>query len=381
MLQRRAPVVLLLLLAAAGCGGSVTRSDEPVPSPSPAGAAAANMRLLAQVDLGGLTTNVHAHHDEPLEIAGAVSAAGNWGYTSPGGRRFALTGTSAGTSIVEVTDGARPRPVALIQGPASQWREIRTYGEYVYVTTEARHGLDIISMKDPDHPEKVRTWNRTFQSAHTLWIDEDRGLLFANGTNTARGTRVLDLRGNPEDPDEVGSFDGFYIHDAYTRGDTLFASAILDGFLALLDVSNPRRIREITRFNTGGRFTHNAWLTRDGNYVFTTDERPGRPLEGWDIRDPMAPRKVTEYIGAPNTIPHNVMIDGDRLLVAHYTEGVHLLDVSNPERPRVMGFYDTYPGTSTGFVGVWGAYIFPSSNLIVASDINGGLFVIEFTGR
>jgi hypothetical protein len=205
------PVVLLLVLAAAGCGGSVTRSDEPLASPSPSGAPAANMRLLAQVDLGGLTTNVHAHHDEPLEISGAVSAAGNWGYTSPSGRRFALTGTSAGTSIVEVTDGARPRPVALIQGPASQWREIRTYGEYVYVTTEARHGLDIISMKDPDHPEKVRTWNRTFQSAHTLWIDEERGLLFANGTNTARGTRVLDLRGNPEDPDEVGSFDGFYI--------------------------------------------------------------------------------------------------------------------------------------------------------------------------
>ena len=52
----------------------------------------------------------------------------------------------------------------------------------------------------------------------------------------------------------------------------------------------------------------------------------------------------------------------------------------DPTRPREMGYYDTYPGASTGFNGAWGAYIFPSSNLIVVSDINGGLFVVEYTG-
>ena len=73
------------------------------------------------------------------------------------------------------------------------------------------------------------------------------------------------------------------------------------------------------------------------------------------------------------------MVDGTRLLVSHYTEGVHLLDVSDPERPRVLGFYDTYEGTGTGFAGAWGAYIFPGSDLILASDINGGLFVVRYT--
>ena len=133
-------------------------------------------------------------------------------------------------------------------------------------------------------------------------------------------------------------------------------------------------------FATGGRFTHNAWLTRDGRYLFTTDERQDRPVEGWDLLNPMAPRKVAEYISAQNSIPHNVMVDGDRLLVAHYTEGVHLLDVRNPEQPAVIGFYDTYtdpPCGSFPFCGNWGAYIFPGSDLIVASDIQGGLFVIR----
>jgi hypothetical protein len=45
-----------------------------------------------------------------------------------------------------------------------------------------------------------------------------------------------------------------------------------------------------------------------------------------------------------------------------------------------MGQYDTYAGTSTGFNGAWGAYIFPASDLIVASDINSGLYVIQYTG-
>ena len=368
MLRRRAALAsLLAALVLSACGSEDTTEPTPLASPSPTSSTGANMRLLAQLDLSTLTGN------------GAASGSGNWGYTTASGRRFALTGTSVGTSIVEVTDPTRPRSVAFIAGPTSSWREIRTYGEYVYVTTEAPHGLDIISMKDPDRPVKLRTWNRTFQSAHSLWIDTDRGLLFANGARPG-GLHVLDVGTNPEDPDDVGSFNEFYIHDSYTRGTTLFAAAITSGFLSILDASDPSSIREITRFNTGGRFTHNAWLTRDGRYVFTTDERPGRPLEGWDITDIRAPRKVSEYLGAPGTIPHNVLIDGDRLLVSHYTEGVHLLDIRDPERPRVLGTYDTYPGTATGFNGAWGAYIFPASSLIAVSDINGGLFVIQYTG-
>lgn len=331
-----------------------------------------NMALRAHLDLQALTGT-----------AGA-SGSGNWGFTHSSGRRFALTGTSLGLSVVEVSDPRSPRNVGFVPGARSQWREVRTYGDYAYVTTEAQSGLDIVSLRDPDHPAKIQTWSRTLASAHTITIDTDRGLAFVNGCNgRTGGMRVLDLAGNPEDPDEVGSFADFYIHDGYVRGTTFYASAINDGFEALLDASNPGGVHEVTRFFTGGRFTHNSWLTGDGRYLFTTDERLGRPLEGWDLLNPMQPRKVSEYIASPNSIAHNVMIDRDRLLVAHYTEGVHLLNVRDPEHPTVMGFYDTYtdpPCAAFPFCGVWGAYQFPGSNLIVASDIQGGLFVLEYTG-
>jgi choice-of-anchor B domain-containing protein len=372
----------LALVVTVGCGGddSSSPSTVTVASPSPA-AGAVNMTLLSHLDLATLNQAPPVSAAAALAEGAALSAAGNWGYTTASGRRFALTGLSTGLSIVEVTDPARPKNIALVPGPESQWREIRTYGEYVYVTTEASWGLDIVTMKDPDRPRKIQTLSRSFRSAHSLWVDVDRGLLFANGTNgRSGGLRILDVGANPEDPPEVGAFTAFYIHDSYSRGDVLFASAINDGFEALIDIRNPRQPVEISRFLTGGRFTHNSWLTRDGRYLFTTDERTGQPVEGWDITTPTAPRKVTQFIGNPAAIAHNVMIDGDRLLISHYTEGVYLLDVKNPEQPRVLGSYDTYPGASGGFNGAWGAYIFPASNLIVASDISGGLFVIAYTG-
>ena len=357
----RTATVLTAAWIAASCGGGDTPA-RPAEPPNPK----RNMTLFAHLDGSALSGG------PPVELSGC------WGYTSPQGRRFALVGTSLGLSIVEVSQPTRPRLVAFIAGGQSTWREVKTYREHAYVTTEARTGLDIVDLSDPDRPVKRQTWNRTFTSAHTLWIDEPRGLLFANGT--ANGMRVLDLGSNPRDPDELGGFTDYYIHDSFTRGTTLYASAIVDGFLSILDVERPDEIRELTRFETGGRFTHSSWLTDDGRTLFTTDERRGRPLEGWDLSDLFAPRKVAEFNARPEGLPHNVMVDGSRLLVAHYDDGVYLLDIRNPERPEVLGFYDTYLGVITGTFGCWGAYVFPGSNLIIASDIHEGLFVLGYTG-
>ena len=369
-----------LALAGCGSGSAGVPSTVTVASPSPA-AAALNMALLAHLDLATLAQGPVVAAPVTGTEAAALSAAGNWGYTTAGGRRFALTGLSTGTSIVEVTDAAHPRNVGP-RGRAGQpvardpdLRRIRVHHH------GGALGLDIISMKDPDHPRKIQTWNKTFRTAHSLWIDTDRGLLFVNGSNgrtgrDARPRHRVEPRGSQRGRRVHGLLHPRLLHPRQRA-------------LRLRDQrrdrgapgrQRSRRIREITRFFTGGRFTHNSWLTRDGRYLFTTDERTGMPVEGWDITTPTAPRKVTQFIANPAAIAHNVLIDGDRLLVSHYTEGVYLLDIRNPEQPRVIGSYDTYPGASGGFNGTWGAYIFPASNLIVASDISGGLFVLAYTG-
>ena len=370
-LRRAALVSLVALLAA--CGGD-EEDEPPLPTGLTPDPSAVNMRVVGRLDLSTLT-----------EGASGGRGAGNWGYTAPNGRRFALTGTGFGLSIDEVTQPRQPRHIALISGPWNQWREVKTYKDIAYVSTEANHGMDVVDLRNPDRPVKISTYTETFTSAHTLCIDEARGLLFANGTRNASrastGMRVLSLE-NPTVPREVGSFSGFYIHDCVVRGTTLFASAINSGFQAALDISDPTNVREIARWNTGGRFTHNAWPTDDGRFLFTTDEVVNAPVETWNITDLSRPVKVSQYLGKPGSVAHNVFVFGKRLLVAHYTDGVHLLDVNDPTQPRLLGKYDTLLDETPGVVfdGAWGAYMFPGSDIILASDMSGGLFVIEYTG-
>jgi choice-of-anchor B domain-containing protein len=398
-LPRRTFLAGCLPLGALSCGRAV---DSPVAAPEPppppaVPATGPNMELLAHLDNAALEGSPRLDADVSASSAGArISVAGCWGYTSPEGRRLALIGTSVGLSIVDISDPVRPRNLGLVPGPDSIWREVKTYKTFAYVTTEAEDwGLDVIDLRDPDRPRKVRTWRDTFTRAHTLWIDEARGLLFANGLRNPQPgralQRILDVGTDPSNPRDVGGFGlvtgdpvhdvGSYIHDSFSRGNLLYGAAIQDGTLVTYDVTNPVAVREIARFRTGGALTHNAWLTRDGRHLFTTEESPGSPVKGWDLSDPQNPRKVSEFIAAPDTIPHNVMIDGDRLLVAHYTEGVQLLDIRDPARPVRIAYYDTYPGDNLGYTrGAWGAYIFPGSDLVIASDTLNGLFVLRYTG-
>jgi choice-of-anchor B domain-containing protein len=366
MTQQKRALAVAMALGLSACGGAATS-----PSVTPLSGAASS----AVPDRDNLNMVLRSHLS--LAQLGATAGSGNWGYTAPNGRRLALVGHSKGLSVVDVTNPSSPRITGTIVGGSSQWREVKTYKNFAYVTTEAQTGLDIVDLSNPDRPKKVRTLNTTFKSAHTITIDQARGLAYVNGTQS--GMHVLDLAANPSNPPDIGRFDSYYVHDAYARGTLLYAACIYEGFLAILDVSQPAAIHEVTRWTTGGAFTHNAWLTDDGHYLFTTDERPWFPIEGWNL-DVTPPRKVSEYIGAPGTIPHNVMIDGDRLVLSHYTEGVHMLDITDPASPHVLGRYDTYLGNSQGFAGAWSAYIFPGSNLIVVGDINGGLFVVEYTG-
>jgi len=130
------------------CGGSSTSpSAAPVTTPAPStsqGPVSRNMALRSQLDLAAL---------------GVTAGSGCWGYTSPSDRRFALMGTSAGMSVVDVTNPASARITGAIAGGSSAWREIRTYGQLAYVTTEAQTGLDIVDLRDPDRPAKLRTWS------------------------------------------------------------------------------------------------------------------------------------------------------------------------------------------------------------------------------
>src|SRR6185295_17723597 len=63
---------------------------------------------------------------------------------------------------------------------------------------------------------------------------------------------------------------------------------------------------------------------------------------------------------------------------SNYSEGLTVLDITNPVAPTRVGYFDTWPATSeTGFVGAWGTYPFFASGTIAISDINSGLYLVR----
>ena len=313
-----------------------------------------------------------------------------WGYTDELGNEYALVGVNGGggdpggLSVVDVTDPANPVEVAFVTGPASDWREIKTWGDYAFVSTEAAYGLLIVDLSPLPAVTTLPTtvFNGVgWTTAHSLFIDEN-GRLYLHGSNRGNGGVIMyDLTGDPMAPVEVGEYDQWYCHDSYARGDTLYAGHIYDGFFSIVDVSDPANPVLLGTQTTPSNFTHNTWLDDSGQYLFTTDEVGGAYVGAYDVSDPSDIQYVDKLQSDPGsgTIPHNTYWLNDYLVTSYYTYGVVIYDVQDPHNMVEVGHYDTSPSSGSGFNGAWGVYPFlPSGNLLI-SDIEGGLFILAPT--
>ncbi len=317
-----------------------------------------------------------------------------WGYTDAQGREYALLGTSSGLSIVNITDPKKPVEAAFVPGPFSPWREIKTHRHYAYVVSEGRSpqeytGVQIVNLSGlPNsvtfHSYRWPNVGPGNANAHTVAIDE-AGYLYVQGGTATLGTggddggvRIFNLA-NPEAPEPVSFYSSLYVHDSFVKNNILFNSNINEGGrVDVLDLGNRARPRLLTSIVYPRGFSHNSGTTEDGNYLITTDEVSGYTVKFWDIRvlwdnDPGNDNNlelVAEYLSNPGKIAHNVHVRGNHVYIAHYDEGVRVLDISDPRQPAEVGYYIT-PSD-------WGVYPhFPSHNFVV-SDIPSGLYVFRF---
>lgn len=308
-----------------------------------------------------------------------------WGYVDETGIEYALVGVYNGFSVVSLADPANPEQVFFGTGPGSIWRDIKTWGDYAYVSNETGNGVYIVDLSPlPDGPITSTAYftgsSFPFSTAHNLWIDEF-GKLYIFGSNSGNGGAIIcDLTQDPMNPVELGRFNTYYLHDGMSRGDTLWGAAIYQGLLLAIDVSNPANTSIKGTVSTPSQFTHNTWLSDDGTHVFTTDEVNNGFIGSYNVTDLSnmfeADRIRVSY--GNNVIPHNVHVLNDFLITSYYTSGVTIHDAKFPDRLFEVGHYDTSPAYGGGtFNGAWGAYPYLPSGLILVSDIEEGLFVLN----
>eukprot|EP00301_Raphidiophrys_heterophryoidea_P006299 c12554_g2_i1.p1 GENE.c12554_g2_i1~~c12554_g2_i1.p1 ORF type:complete len:454 (+),score=128.00 c12554_g2_i1:107-1468(+) len=279
-----------------------------------------------------------------------------------------------------------------------------------------------IDMSDPYHPRVANKTSKFFTFAHNIFVEQSRPYLYACGVSCLAddlectlglkngGVMVFDIS-DPFAPELVGSFDDVYLHDVVVEhlnsNDRyiLYGAAINDAAVYRLDVTNVSRVGQHVVYFKTPEAAHNAWFSRDQNFLYVTHEDSAMPITVYDIRDPIYTQYITNIsVNAFNeTIPHNVIVEGDLLWASYYSEGVLVWDVQcNAAKLTQVAHIDTSIGFYNGYHGVWGIYPLPrkSSNqqhnnnnsklvqrkqhqqeeqepiVAYASDIEAGLFVL-----
>ncbi len=351
-----------------------------------------------------------------------------WGYVDDNGIEYAIMGSRTHTNIWSLEDKANPQLRARIQGGSSTWRDIKSWKTHLYVTNdETPDGLLVIDMSmapdsisynyltpqvftessvdtfiDVDRAITVDTVIMNMDTTiirdtmividtivtieslgqcHNLYIDEF-GYCYLAGCRISGGSKaiILDLNVDLDNPPIIAAYgsDPFngpeYAHDLMVQNNIMYSSEIYTGHLTLFDVSDKSNIIELGDAQTTTNFTHNTWASTDGNYAFTTDERPNAYVDAFDVSDPANIKYLDSYrpleTEGRGVIPHNTHYHDGYLVTSWYTDGIVVIDGSRPDNLIKVGSYDTWPFGDGGFSGCWGAYPWLPSGYILASNMS-----------
>jgi len=309
-----------------------------------------------------------------------------WGYTDETGIEYAIVGYQYGTSIIDVSSDLNNfTEVSNIIGPSSgdyyYHRDYKTYGDYLYIVNEMYGGdigMQVIDLSPlPDNPPiQLNTYNEIAQS-HNLWIDPS-GFAFIEH-QSGDNIHIANLA-TPENPVYENSFNnlGYNCHDIYTRDGFGYISEGFSNRFAIYDLSNLDNILPAIATIPCQGYAHNAWLNDAGSHLITTEETQNKTIKIWDITNLNDITLSGEYLGE-NGLAHNVHVKNDLVYISHYTTGLKIIDIFDPERPIEVAAYDTYPlNDDGGFYGCWGAFPFTENGFVYASDMQYGLYIFDF---
>ena len=241
--------------------------------------------------------------------------------------------------------------------------QVVRHGDALYVGHSGPSGMgtSVLDVSDRARPRVVRQWPAP-PGSHTHKVQVADGLLLVNeeqfrgGEPWTGGLVVYDLA-DPFDPQRIGRLDlggkGFH-RIVWTGGRWAHASAIPDGFddriWVVIDMADPTRPVEAARFvldepePAGERYAaHHALL--DGDVAYLGYDDAGMVV--LDMSDMTAPRQIGRISWGGGSTHTCLPLPGRKLVVAtdeQTTDGpdapqrlVHVVDVADPTEPRVVG--------------------------------------------
>ncbi len=261
------------------------------------------------------------------------------------GRRFALMASNrVGVVVVDVSTPAAPTIAAHFGTPANGETAINVHtlalvGTRAYLGNPGV-GLEIWDVADPATPVLLGLWSH---------------------------------------PSGEG-----YLHDLYVVGDRAYL-AYWDAGLQVLDVAAPATPRLLGTYVDYGELTsHSVWTAPVGGRTLAVhgDEQYGAHLRVVDVTEDAAfLTELGQWQTRPEVSIHNLMIDGELALAAHYQDGVRVIDLGNPRAPTTRAWFNTWPGPAAGYgesfyEGAVGIDYEPGRRRLYVADSHRGLLVL-----
>ncbi len=285
--------------------------------------------------------------------------------------------------------------------------------------TAARRGAELYDVSDPRNPHLLSFFDTGSESRGVHELDlvtgrSDGRVLMLLATMTR--VRIVDAT----DPTHPRQLSDWTLPEAPSS--SKFAPSVRgssDGQLAyvsywnagviLLDISDPTNPRIVGRTDAaaaGESPAHSVAVSRDNRLMLEASEQldPGSGSEGYgdwgylrvyDVADPARPRQVSAFLtanahtdrtnGPADSGVYSIRdarLDGAYGYLSWYSDGVRVVDLGDPRAPREVASYvppdtpDPY-GVFGNKAQVWSVVTQPERNLVVASDINFGLYVLR----
>ena len=362
-------------------------------------------------------------HLTPDEFGHAVGMNDMWGWKDEvSGREFVMSAWRDGVSVIEVTDPSSPAYVALIPKTAgtdgSTWRDLKVYKNHAYIVAETDagptpHGVQVVDLSPLSTQSGDRivlmpstVYGDTFFS-HNIVINEETGFAYAVGSSGGEacggGLHAIDLA-SPDNPVFAGCIIDLrtargYTHDAqcviYNGPDQDYQGKEIcigsnENAVSIMDVtdkSNPGFLGIGTY--PASQYVHQAWLSEDHRFLFQNDELDELRVGSinntrtmvWDVQDLNDPMLIDEFFSIHESIDHNMYIKDGLMYQSNYIDGLHVLDVSDPDNLNEVAFFDTHPATFTSvWDGTWSNYPFLSSGAVAVNSDPEGVFILCLEG-
>ncbi|MCF6147084.1 MAG: choice-of-anchor B family protein [Candidatus Kuenenia sp.] len=323
------------------------------------------------------------------------SANDCWGYVSGSGREYALLVVRDALVIVDITVPYDPVTIEYVTHTGCYWGDVKVYRDYAYVVNECGGGMDIVDLSGVD--DGIVTFVQRFtedglDTAHNLAIDKKSGFLYLCLPNINEERLVAYDLIDPENPELAGMMSsakgGDGLHDAqvitYKRGpyagrQICFGAGEGRG-LDIYDVTDKSNMFRISRTPYPDlAYAHQCWINDNRRFLYLNDELDNinRTLV-FDVTNLKHPKLVNEYSSGVSAIDHNIYVRGKFIFEAEYTAGLRVFCAKNPVEPQQVGWFDTYPeNDESSYNGAWSVYPFFPSGIVIVSDVNRGLFVLD----